>query len=378
MPAEDKETFRILAIEPGGFRGHRNLNTFFLRVLGAIGCVTFAAPEEYLDSCEVYCRINIPSQFLRYKTKFGARWSQFRVLNYILRNVSLDNYDAVVFLAYETISFSLRWPRSRKVFLFEHNNIENARGSRIKTFAYEHLSPNAIHLAFLHHIAKHIKDRSGRSATYIPHPYYRRDVSESGICSEFSPSLSTERTIIFSPSASTPGPIQDKLKRFASEGQNSYYAICKGATEEKTDACEVRPFFDNYENLMRTCDMVFLGACFNYRVSSVAYEALSYKKPLLLLDSPFARALHNDYPHLVFPVKDMDEIPEVVIDREAIRREHAQFLREHSYDAVCGTMAHVLGRCVGKMVRSGRCFKTACAKKREVLDKEIEQATSGC
>lgn len=341
MPAEEREALRILAIEPAGF--HRNFNTFFLRCLGAIGHVTFVAHVGYLESCAVDSRIDIPAPLLRHKTKLGARWSAIRVLNYILRNAHLDDYDAIVFLAYETISFSLRWPKSRKVFLFEHNNIENTLGSRIKTFFYRNISSNVVHLAFQPRIAQHICDVYDRSTVHIPHPHYRRDVTDSGDCSDTpAPHRSEGRTIIFSPSASTPEPIQERLKKFASTTNGAYFAVCKGTPAEKTDAWEVRPFFDNYEDLMRSCDVVFLGTRFDYHVSGVAYEALSYGKSLVLLDCPFARELHDENPRMVFVINDINDILGVEINPEKIKEDYERFLREHSFDTILAKMEPVI------------------------------------
>jgi hypothetical protein len=297
-----------------------------------------------MESNTVDHRIDIPEPLLRHRSRLGARWAQTRALNYILNKVQLDDYDASIFLAYETISFSLRWPKKQITFLFEHNNIENALGSLIKTFFYRRLSPNVVHLAFQNHIAEYIRDACGRNVVHVPHPHYRNDVSDSGINSDTALSRRSEdRTIIFSPSGSTPSMIQDELKMFVSTTNGAHYAICKGKHAEKTDDWEVFPFFDNYEVLMRKCDMVFLGARHDYRVSGVAFEALSYGKAIALLDSPFARELNKSYPHLVFPIKTVGDILGLETNPEKMRGEHALFLREHSFDSVRANMIAALG-----------------------------------
>lgn len=334
---------RILAIEPEGFNGHKNFNTYFLGCLGTIGSVTFVAPSGYLNSCEVDSRIDIPTSLGRHKSKIGARWSQIRVLNYILGVICLDDYDVIVFLAYETVSFSLRWPRNRKVFLFEHNNIENAEGSRIKTFFYKQLPSQAIHLTFQRSTAQFIQDTCGRSATRVPHPHYRGNISISGLFPDGDAWNSLEgRKVIFSPSASTPEPIQDEIRKFVSERQDRYYAICKGEREVNTDSYEVSPFFHNYEEVMGTCDLVFLGVRFEHRVSGVAYEALSYGKPVVIFDSPFARELQKEYPHMVFLINDIRGIEGVDFDQNKIKDDHTRFLIEHAFDTICSDMASAL------------------------------------
>ncbi len=334
---------QILAIEPVGFRGHMAFNAYFLRCFGEIGNVTFVAPCGYLDSCAVDSRMDIPTRLLQHNSKLGGRWYAIHVLNYILRNIQVADYDAIVFLAYETISFSLRWIMGGKVFLFEHNNIENSLGNWIKTFFYRHLSHNVTHLTFQGYIAQYIRNTYGRRAICVPFPYYRSDVSDSRICAETNamPSSSEKRKIIFSPSGSTPQVIQDKLKEFVETNKGAYYAICKGNPSEKSDDWEVRSFFEDYESLMRVCDSVFVGARFRYRVSSVVYEALSYGKPVFLMDSLFAQNLQKEYPHLVFPINNVNDILRLETDSQKMREEHARFLREHSFSTILAKMEFV-------------------------------------
>lgn len=295
--------------------------------------MTFVAPTGFLESADVDTRIDIPTSFFRHRTKIGARWSAIRVLSYILKNVSLENYDAIVFMGYETISFSICWHRNQKVFLFEHNNIENARGSWIKTFFYNKISINAVRLVFQDPIVKFIRETIGGDVVQIPHPYYRQDVSDSGIGPNgIVSSLRPEQPIvIFSPSNSTSQETQDRLKKFVSTTNGAYYATCKGCPAERTDAWEVRPFFDDYQGQMRTCDMVFVGACFDYRVSGVAYEALSYGKPIVLFDSIFARELYSKNPDIVFIIKKLEDILYIKINSKKIQDVHSQFLKKHSF-----------------------------------------------
>lgn len=345
MNNAQEKRMRILAIEPAGFQGHKNFNSFFLRCLKSTGHVTFLCPTDYLESHLADSIIEIPETILRHNSKIGARWSAIRVLNYIFQNVRLDEYDAIVFLAYETISFSVRWPPNLKVFLFEHNNIENCLGSWIKTFCYNRLPRNAIHLVFQHKIAKYIRDTCNRKVFRIPHPYYRKDVNDSGGCSTTDiPTSSHNQKIIFSPSGSTPSRVQEELMNFASSTNGAFYAICKGTSDKRAAAWEVSPLFKDYEELMRRCYIVFLGAHFSYRVSGVAFEALSYGKPLVMIDSPFAQEMQVDYPHLIYPIKHVNDIKDLVIDHEKAKKDHHRFLYEHSFGAIQTTLTSALSK----------------------------------
>lgn len=341
MNSEKEIPIRILAIDPVGFHGHKNLNLFFLRCLGEIGDVTFVAPSGYLKSWGSGSRIDIPEPLLLHKSKLGARWSAIRVLNYLLNNICLEDYDIILFLAYETISFSLRWPKSIAVYVFDHNNIDNAVGSWIKTFFYRRISSNVVHLSFLDNISQYIRDTCGRKSYTIPHPYYRPNIDDFSDERNNKLSSLTDRKIIFSPSGSTSKLAQESLKNFVTGSKSRFYAICKGSPAEKEDNWEVSPFFENYDELMQACDFVFVGSCFDFRVSGVVYEALSYGKPILLLDCLFARQLQVDYHHLVFIVNDLDEISTLQPNQTKLYDDYCRFLVEHSFDVISARIAQL-------------------------------------
>lgn len=333
---------KFLLIEPVGFQGHENFNSFFLKIFNILGQVTFIAPIGYLDACSVVSRINIPVSMGGYRTKFNARWSQVCVLRYILKKIDLDEYDAVIFLSYETISLSIVWPKNSKTFLFEHNNIDNFLCSRIKKFFYKNLSKKNVHFVFQDYIAQYLADTYGKSAICIPHPYYRTFDGAEHFLSENS-SLKFDYPVIFSPSSSTPDCIQNNLKKNAQKWRTQYYIIFKGNFEEKTVGYESRPFFENYDELMQRCDFVFLGARFCYRVSGVIYEALSYGCPVILFKSPFAMELQKEYPNMVFLISSVDDIQWLVVDKEKIMEDHTRFLHAHDFESICVRVAKALG-----------------------------------
>lgn len=330
---------KIFAVDPIGANGHRNFNTSILQVLRNIGELTFVAPHGYLSDSSVTLRIDIPQSLTRYRSKIGARWSQIRVLKFILKKINLDDYDAVIFLAYETISFCLCWPRNKKAFVFDHNNIENSYRSHVKRAFYRNLSKTVCHFVFLPYIKEYIEQNTQRRVFLIPHPHYREEAFKSP--EKFLTSLTNKSDFplkIFSPSGSTPKNIQQQLKSFVSICSDKYYAICKDVLVEKSSAWETRDFFVDYEQYLSSCDMVFVGAKFMFRVSGVVYESLSYGKPVILFNSPFAMELRNENPGLVFVIKDINEIQKVNVDLSIVKKAHGEFLRRHSFDAILSKM----------------------------------------
>jgi hypothetical protein len=337
---------KILCIEPIGFQGHLNFNKYILQAIGKIGDITLIAPAKYLTECSLSNRISIPESLTngQSRSKIGARVSQIRVINFILKKVCLDDYHAIIFLAYETISFCLRWPRNRNVYIFEHNNIENNHHNTIKRLFYRYLPASTRHFVFLPHIKEYIKQSAGRKAFHIPHPHYREDYylepDKHKACSVSKPS---RRLVIFSPSSSTPRRFQKKLKFFVSTRTDKYYAICKDTVTRNAQAWESQPFFKDYEQVLSSCDLVFIAARFDYRVSGVAYEALSYGKLLVLFDTPFARALKSQYPSLVFLIQNIEDIAMIEFDPLLMRQDHGRFIRNHSIKAIKQALSTAIG-----------------------------------
>ena len=85
---------------------------------------------------------------------------------------------------------------------------------------------------------------------------------------------------------------------------------------------------------MLGCDYVFFGSQYDYRVSGVVFEALSYAKPVVVLDCVFARELKKRYPHSIIIVHDISQIDSITVNPEEIYREHKRFVTEHSYDRI--------------------------------------------
>jgi hypothetical protein len=316
-----------------------------LQAIGGIGDITLIAPAKYLIECSVANRISIPESYTdeQSKSRIGDRISQIRILKFILRKVCLDDYEVIIFLAYETISFCLCWPRNRKIFIFEHNNIENSHSNIIKRTFYRYLPDSTRHFVFLPHIKEYIERCTRRKAFHIPHPHYREDYylkPDKYIAS--SVSKPRGKLVIFSPSSSTPQRVQKKLKFFVSKRADQYYAICKDTANKKTQEWKTQPFFKDYEQVLSSCDVVFMSARFDYRVSGVAYEALSYGKGTVLFDSPFARALKNKYPSLVFPIQNLEDIAMIKFNPLLMNQDHGRFLRDHSVKAIKQALVNAL------------------------------------
>jgi hypothetical protein len=332
---------RILVIE-SLVTWHDKIDAVFVECLGRLGAVTLVAPPGYLASTAVHRRIDIPPRLLRHETKLTARLNGIRILRYIRKTVRVQDYDAVVFLVYENISLALGWPKDEKTFLFTHNNIDNVLGSRIKALFYRLIGSRVTHLVFMDYIGQYIRDTFGGRIFRIPHPVIPGNIENNDENSSLAGPAKRETKVIFSPSTSTPASVQKELMEFASRSGGKFYVVCRGPVRESTNAWETHPYFDDLERRMRECDMVFLGAFFNYRVSSFAFEALKFGKPFVAPNGPFVRELKKEYPGLIFPITGLEEIASLNPDPAIMKRDQARYLKQQSVEVISQELGRLL------------------------------------
>ena len=336
---------KILAVEPLGAEGHINLNTLFLKALGELGDVTLATFEGYQENFVVEKRLCVPDKFRPSNcTRIGIYLGQLKLLGHIRKHSNIRAFDVVFFLGYENISIVLGWPRSIPVFLFDHNNVDSMFNNPVKRFIYKHIPKNAIHLVHMDYIADYIREKFKRQAWAISHPYYRKSFDEPPASNRsLSSKRANDRKVIFAPSRSNSPEIIERLRSFVLHSKR-FYLVSKGQRKETGEDFEFRTYFDDYEENMLGCDYVFFGGRYDYRVSGVVFEALSFAKPAIVLDCVFARELKRIYPHSIIPVGDISEIESVELNQEEIYREHKRFLAEHSYDRIKGELAQAFDR----------------------------------
>jgi hypothetical protein len=336
---------KILAIEPLGVNGHITFNNSFLLALSKIGDITFVTFPDYHRNFKTDTQIDIPRKFQGQNSKFSTRWNQILALIYIKKKIKMDDYDAIVFLAYETISLYICWPKHQKVYLFEHNNISNALRSKIKMYFYKHLPAVAVHVVFMEYIAEFIGKQFKREAITIPLPI-DKNITKEDIILRFQTSmekLGSDKKVVFSPSGLTPLCVIQDLKFFVTN-QNGYYLFAKGQKEDNGDKYCIRSFFKNYKDLMINSSIVIIGGTYNYRISGVVYDALSYCKPIIIFRSQFGHELNKRYPGFVFQIDKIEDIQNIKTDPILMKKTYQSYLIEHSFDTILKKLQNILER----------------------------------
>ncbi|MBN1866031.1 hypothetical protein JW916_01945 [Candidatus Sumerlaeota bacterium] len=334
---------KILAVDPLAPWGHVNFNTRVLGALREIGHVSFITFHDYHQHFTVDERIDIPDKRGLEHSDRRLRFGQAGVLRSILRTVHPADYDAVVFLCYEAVSLALRWPKDAQAFVFEHNNTDKARENPVKMFLYKRIPRSVSHLVFMDYIGEYIARTCGRQSFTVP-LNYTLSPEEALTRPSRATARDEGRKTIFVPSTCTRSRVVRRLKDFVLKSDR-WRMVSKGRHEEESERCRVRMFFDDYQELMDGCDLVFFGGEYGCRASAALHEAMSCGKPIVGLDCPFIRAFEKRFPNAVCCIREMDEIDTVRFDLALVRQDQERFVRENSPEAIREALRRAL--CAG-------------------------------
>lgn len=324
---------KLLAVDPLCEPGHVNSNKYFLNILENNYKVTFASSSDYINSLGVENYIEIPKKSkTRRLSKIGFRISQIRVINYVRKLVKIKKYDIILFLAYDTISFSIMshfFPKNARIYLFDHNNIDHLLNSTVKEMFFKSIRKKTIHLTYENYITEFIKNRYGVSSKTIFHPFY----TNSKLNKKENNSIRFKKKVIFAPSGSSDEKVIERLIHYVNN-RDDIYLVTKSKRGINSDRVLAKPFFDDYNKQMSGCDFVFIAAKFKFRVSGIFYEAMSFGKKIVMVDSLFAREMKKSYPSSVFVIEEVSEIQEILYLNENSINESLSFLGEHSKDKI--------------------------------------------
>lgn len=298
----------ILLIAP--FKsGHNNFDKLIIEALVSNFNLTLYSPVSHKIEFE---DINVINSIIDTRGKSGPlmeRVACFFNIMYARFFVKSEKYDHVIFLAYETISIYFSWIFGGIIYLIEHNNLEEISRSKIKRYFYTKRNNKIRSIVLSEALLIKVINEYKRYSSYVPHP-----VPNMG--SSIAENLldSKGRMVIFSPSGSTTkinsGKIFDALKNI----DNILY-ICKGKKNVTTDKYIEKNFFNNYFEIMASSDYVLIIGEFDDRVSGVLYDAFSLRRPVIMLESIFAREMKEKYPSMILLIKSISDLPEILIKK---------------------------------------------------------------
>jgi len=336
----------ILFIDVLCLRGHKVFNSFTLSSLleleqfkvlfvGSRNCindgqkVNYEIPEEYF--------LNIKDTNFMLKLKY--RLLEFKKWLWILPLIKRINPDLVILSSYETITFSLfsNFVPS-KVIAFNHNNIDELN-NRIKRVFYKFISKKVIQVVFEDYMKEYLEReiRIKNKILILPHIVDKnRLIEEDSSITEKSDPL-----ILFAPSSSNDRKvIKELIKKQEQLLEKGIYLIGKYYCNMQGRSLLLKEYFTDseYEKFIKLCSGVYvpLPITFNYRVSNVINEAISYGKPVISHLNKYTLFLKERYSSLIYILNE-----DIIRESQKIKRwlenisssfleDRKNFLEEHS------------------------------------------------
>jgi hypothetical protein len=314
--------FKILVIQPQDV-WHWNFDMAFIRAMSNFGDIIFLAKTGYLTEINVKTRINLPDKYFDGSSKFICRLNGIKIITNCKKIQRTVKPDITIFLSYDTISMLL-W-RSKSI-ICEHNNISNTRTNFLKRYAYSLLSKKLISVSLQNHISRFIVDSCKRDSFVIHHPVTNIKFDTNDLIQ-----INPDRITMFFPSGSNNECNNIVVKDFLLKNKQ-YFAYLKGSVEEDTYSYKVSKFFQNYHELIKTSDFVVITGQYDYRVSGVAYEVLSFGRPIIIRSSLFSEELKRQYPSLVHVIENISEITSIRINKKMMECDFKVF-KENTSDA---------------------------------------------
>ena len=148
------QKFNILYIDLLSPRGHLFLNKSFLNIFASFSNkLDLSCREGYIGYNDIPKKIeriySIPIQYYKINSKFDYRIKNVKKIKWVLKNINIDIYDLIFISSYETISFSLAWPRNIKprVIVVDHNNLDELN-DKIKCAFFKFIPKYVEHVVF--------------------------------------------------------------------------------------------------------------------------------------------------------------------------------------------------------------------------------------
>jgi hypothetical protein len=287
---------KILVIDFLEEPGHVPYNQMLLKSLGAEHEVCFASSPDYIRQVGHPESQATSVVFPRWRDRLTFRLRQCLRYCKLRRSHFLNEYDAIVFSSYETISFALTaWLFWRfKVLLIAHNNLDQLETSLVKRWFFRMIPDRVCHIGLADYIERHLAEDLRVRAGCIPHGYPGPRSAEAAI---HGGGAADQRIRIFAPGRSVPPQALESLalklvppERFLLMARTSSARLPEGL------ACVMKDGFENYQELLVSSDYVFIGGAFNYRVSGVFFEAMANGRPVILQSCRFGAEMKRCFP----------------------------------------------------------------------------------
>jgi hypothetical protein len=164
---------RLLYIDPLSFTGHVNFNKIYIKELYKMNLnINFVFKDGYSHKLGVKNDVlTIPNEFYSSNKGLLTRLNNIRILRYIDKKISLEDYDYVILSSYDTISLFFSGIKC-KLILVNHNTLQGLE-NRIKRFFFKSISKNNIHIVFEEYMKDYLSTIGVHNVNKISHGFMK-------------------------------------------------------------------------------------------------------------------------------------------------------------------------------------------------------------
>lgn len=314
---------KLLYIDPHSHKGHVNFNKIYIRELYKRNLnIDFIFRDGYsIDLGTKKDILTIPNDFYSSNKGLLSRLNNFRILRYIDKKMSLEDYDYVILSSYDAITVFFSGIKC-KLILVNHNTLQGLE-NRIKRFFFKSISKNNIHIVFEEYMKEYLFAIGVQNVYKISHGYMKpitKTEINKNFCFEGSEvSLNDFKKVLFIPSLHhlDQNFIEELIidKGFISFLENNnILLIIKTILEIKSESINIQFITKNltkreYQTVFLRSNLIIIKYPLSYkrRVSAIFLECVVNNKTCLLnkIDALFFYSKYINYDSYYNTRKDL-------------------------------------------------------------------------
>lgn len=328
---------KILLVEPLAPAGHKDVNYFYLEFLRKHFYVTYVTKRSFIDITEGESLrfIRLDDSLFKDRNPLLNRIFYLYILAKVMMVSKGEKYDIIYFLSYEIFSFALfsaillpiAKVISSKVFVLNHGNVDEVERSAIKNFFFMIIPKEFTHVCYEEFITnKLINDYKRRSVT-IRHNlnnYKKNEPNYKKILVEMRGLIEKESGDLIS--AISNNPISDKIleKLIALDNENAFFDLnikilvkSRKRTYIGRKLIIINKFLNDteYNYIMQNSSFILLPYepdKYKFRVSGVFFDAITFLKPLIYLNTYFFDYINTTYGSIGYKYDTIEELLQIL------------------------------------------------------------------
>jgi len=291
-------TKKLLYIDPLSHSRHINFNKIYIRELNKFHLnIDFVFKDGYSHKLGVKKdTLTIPNEFYSSSKDLLSRLNNIRILRYIDKKISLEDYDYIILSSYDAISLFFSGIKC-KLILVNHNTLQGLE-NRIKRFFFKSISKNNIHIVFEEYMKEYLSKIGVQNVNKISHgfmqPIITTEINKNFFFEGSELSLNDFEKILFIPSLHHLDQIfiEDLVidKGFVSFLEsNNILLVIKTNLKIKNESINIQFITKNitkreYQTVFLRSNLIIIKypLTYKYRISAIFLECVVNNKTCLL------------------------------------------------------------------------------------------------